>query len=230
MSKEGVNSLVSELLKNPKRFVRLGRSHELLNESFDHVSFEQLKILLDHEDIDVKKDGIWLLSELGVTAKPLLSEVINLLHSLKSKKILLTPKDERFILSYIMEVITNCADELEARQFNYVVQELFNEDNVIQRLAMYLISNASDNQIRASIDLVESQLRHFLLLLLDVRNINSDEVIKMLEGTDTLAQLFGTILAKKLYSKYPELIKICSESLTKTIKDFAINFIKEMQI
>src|SRR5262249_35041189 len=145
MDSSAGEQLIQALLADPETFTERGAAYQLVKEYFAGLPLETLRPLLRSEEILVQEAAVYVASELGHEASPLLDDVISLLTS-----------NERVIRFHAMEVIAVCTKMQRFNDFAYVVQELESDDAVLRVLAMYLMSRVMDWQLEAARDRFEA--------------------------------------------------------------------------
>lgn len=176
-------SLLDELNTQPEVFFSEGRTYDLLQEYFKGEDISSLISLLGHKNLSTRKSAIWIVSELGKTALPLAEYVVPLLND-----------DERYIKYYALEFIMICSSEGSRGYFRYVVFALEDEDYIIRKLAMFLISNASRYQLEEAFHYFsnannENHIKGLTWLLDDLSDIKFDnyEFVELYGKNHTLA-------------------------------------------
>lgn len=130
------NLLIDELKGQPERFFSEGRTYDLLQEYFRGENIDSLLELLAHKDLSVRKSAIWIVSELGGDAAPIIDAILPLLND-----------DERYVKYYALESVMSCSCAGVKGIFHYITSALEDDDYVIRKLGMLLISNASSSQL-----------------------------------------------------------------------------------
>lgn len=132
--------MINDLLKDPKKFFDEGKSYDLLQEYFTGISVSSLDLLLKHENLIVKRVAIWIVSELGDKAITLKESVLSLLQ-----------EKDRYLQYYTFESIMLFSASRAKSLFHYLMLSLESDDDVIRKLGMHLISNASNIQLEEAI-------------------------------------------------------------------------------
>lgn len=73
--------LIRDLLADPQRFGEEGQGYRLLQEYFEGLPLDTLRPLLRHESPVVQGEAMFVASELGEQARPLVDDVIPLVQS-----------------------------------------------------------------------------------------------------------------------------------------------------
>jgi len=226
MDKEKGEKLIAELLHNPPKFAKQGKANTLLQEYFKGFDIETLRPLLQSADKYVQSAAIFVVSELGKDAAPLIEDVIPLLNS-----------DNTRIKYDALESILVCTLTDNVEKFVHVIGAMEDENEVIRCRAMELIANANYNQMQTAIKVFSrspdnnSQLNvQGLALLLGNEIATPEKVIQMLKSEHLVARQYGAILAKKMFRRFPDLIKTALEIEDSDIQTFARHAIEDAEI
>lgn len=136
MNKINANLLIDELKRQPEIFFSEGRTYDLLQEYFGGENVDSLIKLLSHRSLAVRKSAIWIVSELGENAIPIVESVLPLLKD-----------DERYVKYHALESVMVCSSSGVRNIFHHITSALEDDDFVIRKLGMFLISNASAPQL-----------------------------------------------------------------------------------
>src|SRR5688572_2854938 len=90
--------LIEQMLSNPARFRETGKPYALLQEYFHGFPLHTLKPLIGHDDIDVRRSVVWIISELGHDGCPLLLDVKALIG-----------EGDRYISYHVLDILIACA-------------------------------------------------------------------------------------------------------------------------
>ena len=160
MNNMDASLLIADLKRQPESFFDEGRAYDLLQEYFEGFSVSSLEELLTHRNLSVRKSAIWIVSELGSNAIVVAPQVLPLLND-----------GERYIKYYALESLMVFSASGLGGIFHHVVSALEDSDAVIRELGMYLISNASNTQLKEAI-------RHYL----DIADKSHVEGLRSLRG------------------------------------------------
>src|SRR5262245_13637219 len=128
--------LIRELLSDPAEFGKRGKAYLLLQHYLHGLSVDSLRPLLLHRSELVRRSAAYVVSELGEGARSVVREVVPLIHD-----------PDLHTQWYALECVMVCSTETDVDLFVFVIQELENENDSMRRLAMRLVSNASQTQI-----------------------------------------------------------------------------------
>lgn len=208
------NSLIHQLIANPSNFEEQGKAYQLLDEFFSGLPVDILKPLLQHPDPALRRVATWIVSELGEQACCILEAVAPL-----------TESQDRHIAYYSLETVANCATGKDAHYFVRIARALESADKIIQFLAMRLLLWADASQLETSalsIREVEfiAEHREGLSLLADLDSADPNKILQMLKKQNHISAKYGSIAAKRLYLKYPELLVEAAGTHDPEIKKF----------
>ena len=77
----GADQLIQELHADPRGFADGGRAYQLLQMYFKGAPLDTLRPPLRSEDFLIQREAVWVASELGIQAFPLLDDVLRLIDS-----------------------------------------------------------------------------------------------------------------------------------------------------
>ena len=184
--------LINELLAEPSRFEA---GYKLLQTYLKGAPLETLRPLLRSGDLVIQREAVWVASELGRQAFPLLDEVVPLIDS-----------GDRYLAFHAMESVTVCATGGRAPEFVHVVARLEDPDEVLRSLSMFLMSNAETSQLVGALEgELHSVHQEGLRLLLDA-SASDEAVLSFIHSDAPLRRRYGAVAAARLYEKNPRLI------------------------
>ena len=190
--------LIRELLADPLEFNERGSAYGLLQAYFAGFPVETLRPLLRSGDPLIQRAAVFVASELGDQARPLVDDVIPLMES-----------GDRYLQYNAMEITAVCCDGEQAGKFAHVVLQLGNDDPVLRVLAMRLMSKADVAQLAAAGQRlacgkgVHSAHEIGLRALTAEDNADSGVVAQMIHASEPLLRRYGAIVAKRLLRKLP---------------------------
>lgn len=198
--KASATDLIGQLLEDPERFCDEGLGYQLLQAYFSGHDIETLKGLLGHEDQRVQREAMFVVSELGERAIPLIDDVIPLLTS-----------GDRKLKYEALEVLAVCGEGERASEFVHVVSALDSDDDVIRALAMRLMSRADNSQLIAARRNLRGdsivQLTHARGLSVMIESLpeKADIVASMIRDQHPLVRRYGAVAAARLRATQPHL-------------------------
>jgi hypothetical protein len=210
------NPLIGELLADPAAFKEHGRAYQLLEEYFSGLAVETLRPLLRHENTLVRHAAVFVASELGQEASPLLDDVVPLIES-----------DDRFVSYHALEVTVVCATGPLADRFIAIPRALESRDDVVRVLAMRLLTRADPTQLEAAaaradqIAINKEVHSRGLLMLAGSASRDPRDVRLMLSDKHPIARMYGAVAAKRLREKSPDLLQFAAELPDISISRFA---------
>jgi hypothetical protein len=209
--------LVNQLLANPIIFESEGKSYSLLQEFFHGFSIDSLRTLLTHDNPIVKRVGIWISSELGLSASSLLDYTIPFL------------KDaDRYMRYHALEIVMVCSIGKNLEKIVHVIAALEDDDQVIRVHTMFLLKNASAAQLAAAFKDWSSLgpnaefHRTGILALLAGEAVDPNEIALMIDHGEPLVRRYGAIGAERIWKKYPECIVGAVNNEDADVRTFAI--------
>ncbi len=218
-------SLVKEFNDDPKQFVRNGRGYALLNAYFKGYPITTLKPFLLSDDDEVREEAMGVLSELGAKGVVLIDVTVTLL------------KDENIRIKYdALESVLVCSEGEHSKEFIHVIRFMSDEERVLRVLATRLVSNATQEQIRAVLAQSKSIAqygeihRHGLSLMLSPDSLNEKQITDLIDSSHPLKRKYGAILAKLSFRKFPNLIEYSKSSNDSEISQFSKDFVDMTQI
>lgn len=207
------DDLVQRLLADPSAFYQNGESYELLQAYFSGREIESLRPLLRNSEALVRRVASFVLSEIGVSAIALIDDAVALLGD-----------DDAHVRWNALESVMVCAVDGELSKFIIVPRQMQNENASIRRLAMRLVSNASDDQLESGIEncetLGESGKLHKRGLSVLIAN-SIEDVALLIDDSNSLLCKYGAIGGKRLYQKSASLLGMAAESSCSDARRFA---------
>jgi hypothetical protein len=211
------HQLIKDLKSNPSAFFKMGKSHDLLQEYFDGLSLETLIPLLQSSDLAIQRPTIWIVSELAGKSCSLLPHILPLVDSA-----------DDYIRYYALECILLCANGRYIKEFVHLIRSIDDDAAPIKVLAMKLLVNAEDIQLRTGAELVvESQIENYQLhqlglsSLLDHEQLEEHDILAMLNSKEPLTQQYGAMVAGRRYENSPKLILDALASNNVCVQEFA---------
>lgn len=209
--------LIEDLKSNPGAFFKYGKSYDLLQEYFAGLSLETLIPLLQSDDLAIQKTTIWIVSELASKGCSLLPHVVPLVNSI-----------DNYIRDYALECILLCATGKYIGEFVHLICSINKGEPAMKLLAMKLLANAEDVQLRKGIELViKDKIENYglhqqgLIGLLNYKQLDEKDIIDMLDSNEPLIQQYGAMVAKRKYESSPQLIQYALLSENAAVKMFA---------
>lgn len=186
--KEKAYKLIEDLKEDPFRFYKNKQSNSLLLEFYRGFPKDSLRPLLRSENQIIKREAIWIVSELGVDGEVLLDEIIPLLND-----------DDSYIVAYASEIVALCARNID--EFIMVFKCLEHPDDSVKHSVINLIINMSDKQLEWAYDYFKSKkdINHSkgILALLNYKFVTNEQIDLMIESKEDVISQYGIIISKK---------------------------------
>jgi hypothetical protein len=164
-------------------------AHDLLNECFRGYPVENLRRLLKNSDEAAVKAGVWIASELGNAALPLLGDVAPLLDHP-------SPHVRFFALDVVLLVASATHGDVIATAIHLIDHT----SEAVRWKCMQFLARATPAQLRASLphltDLPVAARVIWLLEVIEAKDVR--DVLAALDGEDTLARRFAAVAAMRL--------------------------------
>ncbi|MFF5076331.1 HEAT repeat domain-containing protein [Actinoplanes sp. NPDC000266] len=164
-------------------------AYALLQEIFRGYSISRLKALLSSENIPTAEAGIWVLSELGSKAAPLLGDIAPLLRS-----------PSRKVRYWAIDVVHSSAGPDDGDLIGKALSLLDDDDPAVRRAVIFFLSRISDAQLSAAIDrLGEGRLTRLLGWFRRVIGGGFEsEILERLQDEDGLGQRVAVAAAARI--------------------------------
>jgi len=188
--------LIKELLDDPASFAESKSLFDLLSAYYDGLDLDTLRPLMRHSNAGVRRTAVWIASELGAKAGPLLDEALYILR-------IETDPLTRFLA---LEIVTLSSADCRSETFAHVCQALADADGGIRRLTMLLVGNSSRSQIEHSRQVLRSDSHQAgLHLLLEADRGEASELPRLLKSSDPLMRKYAAIAAYRLLKRSPSI-------------------------
>lgn len=212
--------LLAELFDDPIKFNQNKyKGYELLNQYLRGFEINTLTPVLESVNPNIHRLGVSIASELSSQqCSVLLTQIISAIEN----------ERDPLYLCYGMDAIFKGTYNANHDKFIEIVIRLDHDDYKIQRSAMNSLAAANIYQLRKSLDLLreESHVAEFAkgvsFLIDEVTSGVEPELIKELITSQVeVDALFGCVLCKKAYDRFPELIEICLNNQNEKLRKFA---------
>ena len=216
MTVDRADQLISDLFEDPETFHEQGDAYALLQEFFGGCLTEMLRPFLNHQNVFVRKSAVWVASELGEQALPVVLDVLPLLDS-----------GDRYLAYHAMEVVAVCAVNQAARLFRHIALALETEDNVLRNLAMRLVANARPQTLQQTLEQLKGEDEHRthadgLTVVLSTKAEEATRAVELLlESDQALLRKYGVILAKRVCRVRPDLILAATSNDDADVRRYA---------
>ena len=208
--------LIEKLKKDTEKFCKECGAYQLLQEYFNGLSKETLRDLLCYEDKRIRQITLWIISELGESAKDLLEEVASQMND-----------DDPLICYYSSEIVACIATDKCMDDFMRIFVFFEHSNAKIRSLSMFIISKLSDSRIQEAYaysinnKILSDSHEKGLLSLINVNTLTTSDVTAMINSDDSVIRKYGVIAASMVYEKYPEIIKESVNSEDLDVQDFS---------
>lgn len=217
--------LIEKLAANPEQADKDGSTYNLLQAYFKGFPTETLGPLITHANPLVRNSALWIASELGKSAMPLVPDVVAVLSEL----------EEPSARYYALDVLMICSYGEYAREFLHIVHALEDVNQVIRVRAMFLLSNAGEERLMSGIEFVDTHTdrgevhKQGLTALHRNGSLDVSEVASLIENESPLLRKYGAILAKRRFDQAPELLARAALQEDPDIRKFAQRVIDDSQ-
>jgi HEAT repeat protein len=199
-------------------------ANELLDQFHEGYPVQHLRALLRSQDQAVTKIGMWIASELGAKASPLLDDTMLLLNH--------ADKSVRF---YAVDSMLSCAAAQNSPGLAFVVQMLGDKEEAVRWKAMDFLSRASTEQLQAALchfRATDDQSRHIhgLQFLLGENSANAEEVLCLIQSQDDLLQRYGVVAAVRMALDDIQPLLHASSMVSSDARQFAMDMLKMVRM
>lgn len=167
-----------------------GAANDLVSAFYAGSPVEQLRLLLESSDEHVLKTGVWIASELGNRAAPVLDDVAPLLNH-----------SSDYIRYYALQAIATNATAAHDYILARAVQCVRDPNANVREQALLCLSWMTDEQIdRCMASADDLPVRRLLAWLLDLEATVSraQDIVQRLKDADPLVQRFAAVAARRL--------------------------------
>ena len=181
---------------------------------FRGFPLDTLSHLLSHEDSLVRRDAIWIVSELGIEGQKFLDDALKLIYD-----------EDGHTRAYAFDVIVVCSEGDRINEFFKVIP--FLEHDATSFTIMGLLSNISDHRLKkASEYFGEKNSYHKLhkeglLLLSEIRKLSFEQILSIINSSESLTRKYGMIAIQRLSNVLEELVYESMESDDPDIRGFS---------
>lgn len=177
------HQLINDLQSDPERFYKNKQSLGLLEELLHGFPVIELKPLLHSNNQIIKRESIWVASEL-VNAEVLIDDALFLLND-----------DDDYVVFYAAEIVARFYRNID--EFCRIFKLLeHNNENVVYS-AMNLISRSSKSELQWAYDHFRKMKDHNheqgLWTLLHCDEMDDDEILKLIKGSNEIVSKYGQI-------------------------------------
>jgi hypothetical protein len=207
--------LIKEIVCNAADSQDTTLANELLREFHRGYPVENLRGLLRHEDEQVVKTGIWILSELGRKGRSLFYEAYALL-----------THPSRYVRFFAVDSMLTCATEAEPDALGMVVSMLEDVDGVVRRKVLDFLYRASVDQLQGALryhEKLQAESTHVIgLRWLVSGGLNQHELVSLLKSEKPLVRKYVVVSAART-NALSQVLRVASVSDDEDVSRFAID-------
>lgn len=184
-------------------------AHELLRAFWAGYPVDRLRLLLRGEEADAIRAGVWIASELGAAAAPLLGELTRLLrHRLK------------YVRFFAVDAVLASASSHDAKAVGEAVKLIEDPEDAVRWKVLGLLARGSREQLSAAIPAIEEPGIATRLSWLLSREAGLEGVVAKLEG-DHLDRMFAAAAAVRLDRGRRQALQRAAGSADEEVRTFA---------
>ncbi|MDQ2827760.1 MAG: HEAT repeat domain-containing protein [Chloroflexota bacterium] len=190
-----------------------GAANDLVGAFYAGYPVERLRLLLESDDEHVLKTGVWIASELGSRATPVLDDVAPLLNH---------PSD--YVRYYALEVVSINATAAHDRVLARAIRCVQDPNAEVRGQALRCLSWLTDEQIDGCmVTIHDPAIRTLLAWLLHLKATESraQEIVQRLDDADPLARRFAAVAARRLGPYDPVPLQRAASSPEPDVRRFA---------
>jgi len=210
------DELLSRLLRGEAGGGEL--ENRLLAELHAGYPATKLRLLLraDHEQIIAS--GVWLAAELGVGARPLLDDVVGLIHHPFLK-----------VRFFALDYLVACTGPADGRAIGLGLDLIEDPEPSVRWCALVFLATLSDAQLRAGLLATagdERAMAHkqgLQLLLGAAASPDTAAITSHLASTDSMLHKYAAAAAARIVRRDPRPLMQAIDSVDPTIKQFAMD-------
>jgi hypothetical protein len=209
-------AFVQEILLNPSKLAEESVAYALLNCWLRGYPVSALQPWLTNSEEKIVETGIWIASELGDKAAPLIHDAVAVLRHRNVT-----------IRYYALDVVAVCAVGNIVSIYVHVPPALQDADKGVAERAMWLMSSAETGQLRAALAHYERDPENVhtlgLQLLVGGTSNNMDEDVVLAEWINScqfIRKAYGAIWSQRNIGRFPHLAYEVAKSECELIRGF----------
>jgi hypothetical protein len=183
--------LISDIMRTPSVCDDGVIANDLLREFQRGYPIEELTSLLTHQDDTVVKTGVFIASELGRRARPVLEAVVRLL----SHPAMAVRYDA-------IDSVLSCTGSEDGEQVAKVILLLGDTEGPVRRKVLDFISRASRGQLEAALAYFETTQSDSAyasaLRALIHKGTRPDEVVSLMRNENAILRMIGVVAAARM--------------------------------
>lgn len=212
------DEILSRLLQGAVGTGQLENS--LLRELQEGYPITKLRLLLKANDQHVVAAGMWIASELGSAARPLLKDIADLIRHPHAQ-----------VRFFALDCLLACAGPKDGQVVSLALDLLDDSEFSVRWKTLVFLATASEILLRAALDTNAlstdehtSTRREGLKLLLD-SNASADPaaVVSLLASSDPMLRRYAAAAAARMAHRDPRALKQVMKSADPTLKQFAVD-------
>lgn len=203
---------IADIRRTPEE--RWDDAYTLLQKLFQGYAVDNLRVLLGSTDSATLETGIWVLSELGVEAAPLLDAVEPLLRS-RSRKV-------RY---WAIDVVHASAGHNDGRIIGKALELLNDDDVAVRRAASYFLARVGGSELDAAVLQLEgSQLGSLLDWFVQVAQSEDAAALiaQRIHSSDRLERLVAVAAAARIAQRDRSALERAADVGDDEIRVFAL--------
>jgi hypothetical protein len=187
-------------------------ANDLLTELFRGYPVESLRRLLRSDEEPAVKAGAWILSELGVRAAPMMTDIVALLgHPL------------RYVRFFAVDAVLAAATAEDGAAVAAAIELTDDPDDAVRWKVLTFLAWASAEQLAAGVEHLRPPLRDRTEWLARAGSgaVAGSDVLAALDGPDRLARLFAAAATVRLAGRDRDLLRHAAASSDAEVSSFA---------
>lgn len=213
MSNETPDEIVSGLLESADSDETESRTGLLLKALFSGYPVENLRRLTQSSHPPAIRAGVFLLSELGPAARPLLPELVTLLDH-----------PDHYVRFHALDSLLLAAEPTDGPALARAVAAATSDSNEAVRWnGLRFLAHATDEQLRVAADSCsDPQMKAQIAWLASVRTAGHEETVASgLASSDRIERLFAAAAASRMSDRSRELLVTASAATDPDVQSFA---------
>jgi hypothetical protein len=177
-------------------------ANELLKEIGRGYPVRRLSTLLQSDNEQAIEDGVWIASELGAGAGPILSDLLPL-YEYPNKR----------IKYYAVELALTAATDQDGEVVGSAISRIADNEPPVRKMAFRLMARANRSVLVAGALFVkDAELADLLDWALEVEGESRDdvEIASRLRESGELRRLFAVIAAARIYRRNPHYLQLAA--------------------
>ena len=214
--------MIDRIMSNPDSCDDGILVNDLLREFHRGYPIEKLRPLMLSDNEKVAKVGIWVASELGGKAAPLLDDLTKLLHH-----------PERYVRYFAIDSLLTCATREKEAAIAAVVSMLDDTDGAVRWKALDFLSRASAEQLEAGLSCL-SKTEPDSLHLVGLRRLlggdagSPNEALSLLGSDSSTLRKYGVVAAVRMAEVTQEPLAVASSIDDEDVSGFAKDALKRI--